>query len=555
MDQTAWKIVLLVIVAAGVYLAGNGRTSLFDRDEPRYAQCSRQMLDSGDWVVPRLYDKIRAAKPPGIYWCQATAMKVFGENAFAARFPSAVATVLMIALLGFAFWPEVGPRQTLWTLFVYSTTALVIFAAKMAMTDAVLNLATLSALLSIYALWTGRGKWIPAIILSIALGIGGLIKGPFILGVLAGVLACLWLLKFADRRWWPQHLPPGSLTIKPAAGVGTRVLQIIVGLAIVAALVAPWLIMINHREPSFLHAATVDARQHLENGSEGHTGWPGFHLIVIWGTYLPWSLLLPLAIGLGFANRRDPRVRFALASVLGSWIFAEILQTKLPHYMLPAMPGLAFLTADAITRCLNGQSNALTSKGIRIGAGVIGVVILALSTVLWWWLAFAFHSFPWIALISLTTLGIVYGCAVWLFFHKRKPLPGLLSMGIGSMATGMMLFGVYFPSAEPLRLSIRAANVLKENEVIRPGQVLMLDYKEPSLAFYQGGTIREAKHSLPVVEHIDTAPPWMVMTRQIWDKAPASSRAKMEIIGHPLRGFNYSDSLRPAELLIVRKRS
>src|ERR1043165_3553701 len=84
------KLVLIIAAALGVYLAGNGRVSLWDRDEPRYAQTSRQMLQSGDWVVPRLLDKVRTAKPVFIYWCQASAMKLFGDQGntgvFAARF-------------------------------------------------------------------------------------------------------------------------------------------------------------------------------------------------------------------------------------------------------------------------------------------------------------------------------------------------------------------------------------------------------------------------------------------------------------------------------------
>src|SRR5437867_688247 len=92
-------IILTIIASAMVYLPGNDRVALWDRDEPRYAQTSRQMLQSGNWVVPRLMDKVRTAKPIFIYWCQATAMKLFGDNAFAARLPSAVAMVLTLILL------------------------------------------------------------------------------------------------------------------------------------------------------------------------------------------------------------------------------------------------------------------------------------------------------------------------------------------------------------------------------------------------------------------------------------------------------------------------
>ncbi|HEY8748345.1 MAG TPA: glycosyltransferase family 39 protein [Tepidisphaeraceae bacterium] len=574
MNATVRKVILLIIAAAGVYLVGNGRTSLFDRDEPRYAQCSRQMLQSGDWVVPHLYDKIRAAKPPGIYWCQATAMKLFGDNAFAARFPSSLAMILTLTLLALTLWRAVGPSRTLWTLFVFSSTALVIFASKMAMTDSVLLLCTIVAQLCIYSLWQRRRQLPAVIVISTAIGFGGLIKGPFILGVLAGTVIMLGLLRLLDHilasRRDRSLTPPSEVpldrfplsyqSVSPTAHASPpdllRILsigaQIIMGILIVSAIVLPWVYMVSHREPLFLHAAARDAQEHLEKGSEGHVGPPGYHLVLIWGTYLPWSLLLPLAIVMAFKNRQDPNVRFALASVLGAWVFAEVLSTKLPHYILPAMPGLAFLTADAIVRCLSGQSDALKARELRIAAGIIAVVILAAAIVPWWWLAISFHDFPWIALLLLALVGIGYAFAVWFFFHTQRPALALISMGTGSMALGITLFGVYFPSATPLRLSIRTAKVLTDNGVTHPGQSLMLDYKEPSLAFYQGGTIREAKHSLPVVQDLKTAPPWLVMTREIWNQAGPEARAQMEIIGTPLRGYNYSDSLRPADLFIVK---
>src|SRR3954466_4170412 len=98
----ALPVAAVVALAALVYLAGNGRVALWDRDEPRYAQTSRQMLTSGAWVVPRLYDEPRTAKPPMIYWLQAACMGVLGDNSRAARLPSAVAMTLTLALFAFA---------------------------------------------------------------------------------------------------------------------------------------------------------------------------------------------------------------------------------------------------------------------------------------------------------------------------------------------------------------------------------------------------------------------------------------------------------------------
>src|SRR5256714_12041347 len=108
------RIVIFILSAACLYLIGNGQVSLWDRDEPRYAQTSRQMLQSGDWVVPHFLGEIRTAKPPFIYWCQATAMKLLGDTAFAARLPSTVATLLTLLLMSIALPHEIGRRRTIW---------------------------------------------------------------------------------------------------------------------------------------------------------------------------------------------------------------------------------------------------------------------------------------------------------------------------------------------------------------------------------------------------------------------------------------------------------
>src|ERR1700749_920223 len=108
------RIILTIAVCCAVYLAGNARVDLWDRDEPRYAQTSRQMLQSGDWVVPTLYDQWRTAKPVFIYWCQATAMAIFGDTASAARLPSAIAMVLTLGFVAMT----VGGKRGVLTAFI-----------------------------------------------------------------------------------------------------------------------------------------------------------------------------------------------------------------------------------------------------------------------------------------------------------------------------------------------------------------------------------------------------------------------------------------------------
>src|SRR3954466_15783387 len=115
------RLILVILCCAALYLVGNGRVALWDRDEPRYAQTSRQMLQSRDWIVPKFLDEPREKKPVFIYWCQATAMRVFGDDAFAARLPSALSVTLTLALLATTLYRAVGPRRALLTTFIFAT--------------------------------------------------------------------------------------------------------------------------------------------------------------------------------------------------------------------------------------------------------------------------------------------------------------------------------------------------------------------------------------------------------------------------------------------------
>jgi len=206
--RTLRNLILVIVGALAVYLVGNGSVSLWDRDEPRYAQTSRQMLQSGDWIVPRLLDEPREKKPVFIYWCQATSMKFLGDNTFAARFPSAIFVTLTLIVLASVLCQSVGPRRAMWTTFVLATSGLTMAAAKMCITDGVLILFVTVAQLCLYAIWRGRTSWSVVIVGGLSVGFGLFTKGPVVLGVMLMTLLALGVLRLVDRR---RHAPsPGT---------------------------------------------------------------------------------------------------------------------------------------------------------------------------------------------------------------------------------------------------------------------------------------------------------------------------------------------------------
>ena len=226
-----------------LYLAGNASVPLWDRDEPRYAQTSRQMLHSGDWIVPRLLDEPREKKPVFIYWCQATAMKAFGDDAFAARFPSVIFVTLTLIVIASVVWNAFGPRRALWTTLIFATSALTIAAAKMCITDGVLILFVVMAQICFYAIWRGRGSWPVFVVLGLSVGLGVLTKGPVVPAII--VLTWMGLLVLSGR----------SAISNFRSEVSNRRISLlakwIVAAVIAAAVVTPWLIAIEHRLPGY----------------------------------------------------------------------------------------------------------------------------------------------------------------------------------------------------------------------------------------------------------------------------------------------------------------
>ena len=339
---------LLILAAAGLYLLGNGRVALWDRDEPRYAMASRWMLKSGDWVVPHIgvgdeSANAATAKPPLVYWCQATAMKIFGPTVFAARFPSSVAMILTLSVLA-GVLGKYFPQHAFWTLLIFATSVLTIIAAKMCVIDSVQLLWITISQLCLYAFWQRRSHLPTLFTFGLALGLAGLAKGPVAWGVLATTLIILWLLGLTLKKTVKR---PG-ISFSPYIAVALIALVIII----------PWLILVEHRSPGFLgRIVGHDLIQRMHEPLEGHKGPPGFYLLTIFGTFYPWSLFLPLTIANAWRHRDEPAIRFAFAAVIGPWIIFECVSTKMVHYLLPVFPPLAFLLADAIVRILNEMQN------------------------------------------------------------------------------------------------------------------------------------------------------------------------------------------------------
>jgi len=339
----------LIFFAAVVLLAlpQAALLPLLDRDEPRFAEASREMIQSGNYVIPTFNGQPRYAKPPLIYWCQAACFRVFGENAFAARLPSLLATAGTAVLLlawGRALGSfELGAIAALSYAFCFQT----IQQGRVATADALL---VFFMTLTVYAGWrliplavpTGRkAAWrFWGIVLTLALAGGLLAKGP---EALLAILPLFWCLRKNGWRVFFALKAIGSLALLLFACWGVPAL-------------------VQSHGDYFRVGIGEDVVHRSVSGMQGHGastfGWYllllPFYFVWFWLSALPWSPLLITRRRQLFGGwKPDETDVYLLLNIALVFLVFTLMVTKLPHYTLPAFPLIALLFARrwVTTRC------------------------------------------------------------------------------------------------------------------------------------------------------------------------------------------------------------
>lgn len=542
-----WRVAALLALALVIYLLGNNLFPLVDRDEPRYAQASRQMLESGDWITPRYLDELRLKKPILIYWLQASAMRLLGPTDFAARLPSAIAAVLTLGVFASVGPRMVGQRRALWTVFIFATMLMPTYLAKVCMTDAVLNLFIAAAMLVLFAIWIGTVRPWMLIVMGLVIGASLLTKGPPVFLFLGMTLLALWVLGLTVSRETP------SLAIAPRSLVPRVFLWTLVVLGLALGVCVPWVIALNDAHPGALQAMFMS--EVVKRGSEaqeGHSGPPGFYFATFWATAFPWCLFWPAAIWNGWKRRHVPWIRFCLAAVLGPWVFLEIYQTKLPHYWLPSYPFVALLISDVLVRAIRGRVRDLSDKPFIIACGIVALLVSVGAGGLVYFVTLGDGpKFGGFTAAAVLWIGITAGCwGVFELIRRRQIARASVVMGLATWAVVTFAFSVFVPNASAFTLSKRVASALRS---FGAADVRMIQYKEPSLAFYQGGTAREQSENMLPDAQDSSAPAWIVIDADTYQRQPAPLRD-----GYAIRftaaGLNIADEFRQQTVHVLEKR-
>jgi len=307
-----------------------------DRDESRFVQASKQMIETGDYVRIQNGAEARNRKPIGIHWLQvpfAAAARGLGlatENpVWPYRIPSALGGLCAVLATFWAGQRLVGQRAALLAAGMLAASVILVVEVHIAKTDAALLGATTAAMAVLARAYLDPGGIRPgaAALFWLAIGAGVLLKGP-VTPMVAGLTVLA--LVVADRRaTWLRTLRPGW------------------GVPLILAVVLPWFVAIGVATGGqfFADAVGGDLGRKLASGDDSHWGPPGLHLLLLPVLLFPLSGLLPGAVLAAWRGRRTAPARFLAAWVVPSWIVFEAVPTKLPHYTLPLYPALCLLAA------------------------------------------------------------------------------------------------------------------------------------------------------------------------------------------------------------------
>lgn len=365
--SSAWcRSAVVCLFALMLHLAGTSVLPLVDRDEPRFAEATREMLERGDYLIPHFNGGYRFDKPILIYWCQALSVRLFGESDWAVRLPSVVSAALTAAAV-FGFGRRAaGERVGLWAALIFTTCLQVQVHARMAVADFVL---ILFMTLGFWAGWEllradpgepgkPRFRWRWWWLFYVSLALGFLAKGP---------LAWLPLVSTVLMGW---RNPNGRRRLKPISGMA--LVLILVGFWGIPALVAT--------QGDFFR---VGIGRHVVQRSVGVLEGHGagnilvylallpIYFVTVFPSFFPWSCLLPsLVRQRWFLKDRSPFERYLLVGILLNFGIFSLIRTKLPHYTLPCFPLLALWMAIGLSERPLGVKwfRRLFAVGVGLGA-------------------------------------------------------------------------------------------------------------------------------------------------------------------------------------------
>src|SRR6266481_599056 len=498
----AWQLAIVLIACTFLFFYALGAFGLVGADEPRYAQIAREMAARHDWVVPTLNGAPWLEKPALLYWKIITSYAFFGFHDWAARIPAASHALALVVAV-FFFMRRFRPGTELDAALITASCAAIIGFSRGASTDMLLSAPFCIAMIAWWT-WHETGKKVWLAVFYALLAIGALAKGP-----VAPALAVLIVVAYAAVRrnwkiflrtlWWP-------------------------GFVLFFAIVLPWFIAIQIRVPSFFRSFFIEHNlQRFGTNRYQHSQPVWYYLIVFLLSTLPWTVFVLSALastvrdGIQKIKNQEVKKRseeadgeglpfFFLLWILIPVVFFSISRSKLPGYILPAIPAAALLTADWLHRTERALSRIRLILHAVIGGALVAGALLAP------WSILKFRP-PSGLLIVIIIAAIVIGLMVLLVvlrgglrvLHFATLLPVVLAMGFLLRVPARAIdqaISVRAVDARMTELNVPNDVSLAVFNVRRDIAYGLNFYRNQPIQYYEQGSAYDLPSGIPAEKHV-----------------------------------------------------
>ena len=476
-----WLLWALAVLGVAAALANLGRP-LANPDEGRYSEISREMAASGDWVTPRLNGIKYFEKPPLQYWAGALAFTVFTIHEYSARLYVALAGIATLALVGFTA-RRIGARGAgAAALLALASSPYFVALAGIVTLDMGLTLwTTLTFCAYVLAEQPGlppraRARWMLLAWGAMALAV--LSKG--LVGIVIPA-AAVGLHCLARRDFSPLGRLEWSF-----------------GIVVFLAVAAPWFIFVSYANPGFPEFFFIHEhfQRFISTGHRREEPWWYFLSILAVG-FLPWTFALPSALAHGWSAPAAPGtvapLRLAILWAAFVVAFFSLSGSKLPTYILPAFPPLAFVLGRYLTEA--------PTRKLAMQAAPIVAVALVLLVAAWrapesarepWTALLYAQARPWALAASLVLLATAALSTLWLWRGHRKHAVALAAIGTLLVVDCMVKA---FDALSPRQASKQIAAVVAFHA--RPAtRLYAVRHYEQGLPFY-------LRRTLTLVDYLD----------------------------------------------------
>ncbi|MBN1363126.1 MAG: glycosyltransferase family 39 protein [Sedimentisphaerales bacterium] len=542
--RTGWRAAILIAVAvlAG-YMFTTTRSTLWDRDEPRFARATVEMVESGNYLYPTFNGNLRPDKPILIYWLMSVPVRLLGQTELAVRLPSALGTALTCLLVFFIGRQIWDARTGLWAMGILATSGLMLFEGTAATADGTLLPCMVAAMAVFVHAITTRLRFYHLLLMGVAFGLALLTKGPVGLLPITAIVTTLVI----DR--------------KRIASPGRHALTMLGALVIGALLFIAWGIPANNATGGELYRLAVGHHvvERATKPLEGHGGqfllFLFFYVPVVIAGFFPWILFLPGAIS--FALGRRLRSRHGGALLIGwivpTFVIMTLVATKLPHYILFIWPALALLTAATLVQARPDNMTKRDRDWLR--GGLLFAAPIAIP------LALALILAPWfLPLPGMRRPGAVAGAALLAAAiltarpHYRDQVHrSARIMLVGIIVFLLALFVGVLPATEAFKLSPSIARAIRaQTDPNTP--VVAYGFLEPTLIFYLDRPI-EALPNEEAVAHWaqDRQPGVLVVTKAALERVQQQHGMLPLVEIARKEGVNYSKG-DPEEILALSRK-